>query len=72
MFTKMDQKIWLLGGLVRSKKRGRAEKRRREKKKKREKGQKEKRKKKNKGEVGNGIGTIYLISLISLKNITEY
>ena len=49
----------------------RRRKRRREKKKKREK-KKEKRKKKKKGEVSNGIGTIYLISLISLNNITEY
>ena len=62
---------WLLGGLVRSKKKGRRRKRRREKKKKREK-KKEKRKKKKNREVGNGIGTIYLISLIYLKNITEY
>ena len=61
----------LLGGLVRCKKKGRRRKRRREKKKKREK-KKEKRKKKRKGEVGNGIGTIYLISLIYLKNIMEY
>ena len=46
--------------------RGEGRKRRKERKK------KEKRKEKKKGEVGDGIGTIYLISLISLKNITEY